>query len=98
MIFIIDMANVIATIRIMPVSPEVDLSAVLKKAGEIIGKKAEYIKHEIEPVAFGIKALMLYVKADESKGSLDPLCEEIQSKIKEVQGAEVIDVRREIEL
>ena len=92
------MANVIVTIRIMPKNPEVDLSAVLKKAGEIIKARADYIKHEIEPIAFGIKALMLYVKADESKGSLDPLCEEIASKIEEVQGAEVTDVRREIEI
>lgn len=91
------MAKAVATIKIMPTSPDVDLSSLEVKAKEEIEKfvgKTE-TKTEIEPVAFGLKALNIIFVMDESKGSPDPIAEEL-SKLEEVNSAEIIDVRRAI--
>lgn len=90
------MARVIITLRIMPDSPEADLEAVEKKAAAEIERFGGKIgKKEITPIAFGLKALVLYFIMDESKGSTEPLEKKI-SEIKGVGGVEVTDVRRAI--
>ena len=50
---------------------------------------------EIEPIAFGLKAVKIIFVTDEKKGGTDSLEAEI-SKIKGVNSVEVIDVRRAI--
>jgi elongation factor 1-beta len=52
-------------------------------------------KTEIEPIAFGLKALKIIFVADEKKGGTDNLEVEI-NKIPGVNSVEVIDVRRAI--
>tara|TARA_Y100000310_G_scaffold345857_1_gene471552 strand:+ start:4599 stop:4877 length:279 start_codon:yes stop_codon:yes gene_type:complete len=91
------MAQVIITLKIMPTSPEVDLSIVEEGASkEIIAFAGEgEIKAEQEPIAFGLKALKLLFVMDEAKGATD----ELENKIKEIEGVnsvEVVDVRRAI--
>ncbi len=55
------MASVIVTMKIMPVSPDVDLAKVeedsMKEIANFCGETES--KKEIEPVAFGLKALKL---------------------------------------
>ena len=81
----------------MPESLESDLISLEKKVlNEIIkfaGKKK--VKKEIEPVAFGLKALKIIFVMDENKGSTEKLENNI-SKINGVNSVEVIDVRRAI--
>lgn len=91
------MANAIVTIKIMPTSPEVDLSKVEDTVKEKIKNFAGEgeTKTEIEPIAFGLKALKIIFVMDEQKGSPDPLAEEI-SGLEGVNSAEVVDVRRAI--
>lgn len=90
------MAKVIITFKIMPETPEVDLEAVQKAAEEkidaFVGETAEK-KVEIEPIAFGLKAVKITFVSDESKGSTDEIEEQI-SELDGVQSCEVIDVRR----
>lgn len=92
-----NMAKVIVTIKIMPVSPETDLEKVQEGALEKIKTFAGEgeTKQEIEPVAFGLKALKITFVMDEAKGATDPLEQEIQT-IEGVNSVEVIDVRRAI--
>ena len=55
------MAQVVVTLKIMPESPETDLSLIQSKAEEeikIFSGETE-IKAEQEPIAFGLKALKL---------------------------------------
>ena len=52
------MASVVVTVKLMPESPEVDLDQMKEKATEVINKVGEVGKTEIEPVAFGLKALL----------------------------------------
>ena len=90
------MASVIITIKVMPESPEVDLTSIQTKAAVLIKKTgAELAKHELEPIAFGLKALKLILIADEEKGSTDALEAQIK-KIEGVQSVDVVDVRRAI--
>jgi len=88
------MAKVIVTMKAMPDSPDVDMKAMEEKV--LIELKTYGVsdsKIEQEPVAFGLIALKIMFVADEEKGSVDPLEENIQ-KIDGVQSVETVDVRR----
>jgi len=91
------MAKVVVTLKIMPVSPEVDLEKVQKSAIEKISEFAgeTETKIEIEPIAFGLKALKILFVMDESKGSTDYL-ESQAAEIEGVNSVEVTDVRRAV--
>ena len=91
------MAKAIVTLKIMPESPETDLDKINKSVLEKIkGFAGEgETKKEIEPVAFGLKALKITFVMDEQKGSTEPLEKEIQ-ELEGVNSVEVIDVRRAI--
>ena len=78
----------------MPVSPDVNLETIKSSATDLIeGFNAQLAKTEIEPVAFGLKALLLTIVFDESRGSSDSLEDQIK-EIDGVQSCEAISVRR----
>jgi len=91
------MANVVVTLKIMPLNPEVNLEDlkqnVMEKIKDFSGETET--KNEIEEVAFGLKALKIIFVMDESKGSTEPLEEKIKL-IEGVNSVEVVDVRRSI--
>ncbi len=91
------MANAIVTLNIMPENPEVNLDDVKEKVKKEITEFAGEgeMREEIEPVAFGLKALKITFVMDESKGSPEPVEEAIE-KIDGVNSVEVVDVRRAI--
>lgn len=81
----------------MPVSPEIDLSAIEEKAKEKIVEFAGEgdMKTEQEPLAFGLNSLKIMFVMDEAKGGTDKLEEDISS-IEGVNSVETVDVRRAI--
>ncbi|MFA6888608.1 MAG: elongation factor 1-beta [Candidatus Woesearchaeota archaeon] len=88
------MPQIIIDMKVMPTSPDVDLTKLTKEIDTIIthyGGKLH--KHEIQPIAFGLKALLLILTVDESKGSTDALEEKI-SKTKGVESVQVTGVSR----
>ncbi len=91
------MANAIITLKIMPESPDVDLSALEVAAKEKIAAFAGEgeTRTEIEPIAFGLKALKIIFVMDEQKGSPDVLSEEVAT-LEGVNSAEISDVRRAV--
>lgn len=91
------MANAIVTIKIMPESPEVNLEELEKKALSDITEfnNGKETKTEIEPIAFGLKAVKIIFVMDESKGSPDIVADKIGS-YNEVNSCEVTDVRRAV--
>ncbi|MBU1201402.1 MAG: elongation factor 1-beta [Nanoarchaeota archaeon] len=91
------MANAIVTIKIMPESPEIDLKSLETQAKEKITAFAGEgeTRTEIEPIAFGLKAVKITFVMDEKLGSPDKVSEEI-SALEGVNSAEVVDVRRAI--
>ncbi len=87
------MARMLVTIKIMPASIEIDLEDLKSKAKKTIEDFGGGIgKEELEPVAFGLKAIKLTYIIDEVKG-VDEVCEAI-SLIDGVSSAEAIDMRR----
>lgn len=91
------MANAIATIKIMPESPEVDLGAIEAEAKKLIADFAGEgeTRTEIEPIAFGLKAVKITFVMDEQLGSPDTVSEKIAT-LEGVNSAEVVDVRRAV--
>jgi len=89
------MAVVIVTLKIMPESPEINLDKVRAEAEKIITDFEGKIsgEPEVEPVGFGLKALVLRFSVDESKGSPDPVAEAIE-KIEGIKSAQVTMVSR----
>ena len=91
------MAKAVITVKIMPVSPEVDLTKVEEEAKKLIADFAGEgeTKTTIEPVAFGLKSVNIIFVMDETKGSPDPVAEKI-TELEGVNSAEITDVRRAI--
>lgn len=80
----------------MPESPDMDLLKIEKKATKEIKEFGGDVgKVEVEPIAFGLKALKLIFVMEESLGSTETLEEDLK-KIAGIQSVEVTDVRRTI--
>tara|TARA_Y100000310_G_scaffold314502_1_gene363928 strand:+ start:1406 stop:1693 length:288 start_codon:yes stop_codon:yes gene_type:complete len=94
------MAIAVVTVKIMPESPEINLDELTPKVQALIKEfterdSPEDQKVEIEPVAFGLKAIKIIFTMDEAKGSPDVIEGKITA-IEGVQSFEVVDVRRAI--
>lgn len=88
------MFNMVATLKVFPESPEVDLDALEGAIKALIPSNMELYKTEREPIAFGLVALNVYVlTTDDDKGDVTPLEESIQ-ELDVVSQVDVIDVRR----
>ena len=81
------MAKMIVTIKVLPDSPKRDLGELKKKVEKIIEEEGKLYKESIEPIAFGINALVFIYIIDESKGT-----EEIENKIKKIEGVGDINI------
>jgi len=89
------MANAIITLKLMGESPDVDFAKIEEEALKIITEANDdkETKTEIQPVAFGLKALQIIFVMDEAKGGPDA----IEAKLAEIEGiqsVECTDVRR----
>jgi elongation factor 1-beta len=89
------MGTAIATLRIMPESPESDLKKIEAEALKLITEFSDdrQKKVDIQPVAFGLKSIDISFLLDEKKGDTEPVEKKI-SEIDGVQSVECIDVRR----
>jgi elongation factor 1-beta len=80
-------------IKIMPTSPEVNLEEIKEKARGVIEKSEGKITgSDEEPIAFGLKAVILSFELDESK-ELESIEEELK-KLENINSVQVIDMRR----
>lgn len=89
------MGEVIIKMKVMPEGTETDIDNLLdkcKKAAD--NQEAKIHDQEVQPVAFGLKALILLMTIDEDRGISD-LEEEIEG-IDKVSTIEVLDVRRAV--
>jgi len=88
------MAEVIVTLKLMPESPDVDLSTIYDAASNAIKAFVDEahadreIKKEENPIGFGLKALMLTVVMDESVGDT----EELEKTLSGLDGVESVSV------
>ena len=91
------MARIVVTMRIMPTSPDVNLSELEHEAKKHIISFAGNTEFKVEqkPVAFGLQSLNITFLMDENKGSTESVEKQIAS-CAGVNSVEVIDVRRTI--
>lgn len=88
------MAQVIIKLRVMPSSPDVNLKLLqMAVEGKIVDYGGTLKGTVVEPIAFGLKALITTFSMDENKGSTDILEEEI-SQVPDVESVSVIGVSR----
>lgn len=87
------MAIVVLKLKIMPKSPETDLSKIRKKVEEALKKlEAKLHSSEEQPIAFGLRALIVTIAWPEEK-STDEAVEQFL-KIEGVSSIDVVDYRR----
>ena len=90
------MGTALLKIKVMPESPETNLEELQEKAKEILEKNsAKGIKFDIEPIAFGLKSLIIGFGVDESQ-ELEPIENALKS-MENISSSEVIDMSRAIE-
>ncbi len=87
------MGDVVATIKLMPESPDIDLEKMKEDIMASIPEGTEFHKIEEEPIAFGLVALNVMVVVGDAEGGTEPV-EENLAKIEGVNTVEVTDVRR----
>ena len=90
------MGTALFQIKVMPESPEIDLELIKEKIKENIqaldGKVANF---EEQPVAFGLKALIVSLSINESVDSTK--IEDAISQVEHVSSIDIIDYRRALE-
>ncbi|AGN17333.1 MAG: elongation factor 1-beta [Methanobrevibacter boviskoreani] len=85
------MGEVLATLKVMPESPEVDLEELKTNITNVIPKEAKLHAIEEEPIAFGLVALNVKFIVDDSEGGTEPTEEAIRN-LDNINSAEITDV------
>jgi elongation factor 1-beta len=87
------MGDVAAKIRIMPTGMDIDLNELKKALTKAVPKGVRLHGFSEEPVAFGLKALMVVVKVGDLEGGTE-LVEEAFGKVKGVENVSVEELGR----
>jgi elongation factor 1-beta len=82
------MARLIARIRIMPADAESNLDSVVSSIKSSMPEGMEMKGHAMEPIAFGLKAIVGDFILEDAEGQMDRL----EETIKGVEGVGEIDV------
>ena len=87
------MGNVYVTIKLMPESLDVSLDDIKTQAEEVVAKfGGRMMSTKEEPIAFGLKALIIQFAISESQ-ELEPLEEELQTK-EGVNSVSIVEMNR----
>jgi elongation factor 1-beta len=82
------MARLVVRIRILPAEAESDLEEVAKLINKSVPEGMELKSSSMEPIAFGLKAIIGDFLLDDAEGQMDRL----EESIKKVQGVGEIEV------
>ena len=88
------MARLIARIRIMPADAESNLDNVVNSMKSSMPEGMEMKGHAIEPIAFGLKAIVGDFMLEDAEGQMDKLEDSIK-KIEGVGEIEVMNISRQ---
>jgi elongation factor 1-beta len=88
------MARLIARIRIMPADAESNLDTVLQTMKNSMPQGMEMKGHAVEPIAFGLKAIVGDFLLEDAEGQMDRLEDSIK-KIEGVGEIEVMNISRQ---
>ncbi|MEW5937521.1 MAG: elongation factor 1-beta [Candidatus Thermoplasmatota archaeon] len=87
------MGEVAVTFRIMPDDASVDLAHLKDEVVKRADSLGRLVGVEEQPIAFGLKALMLRIVIEDAEGALDRIEKRI-SEIPEVQSIEAVEMGR----
>jgi elongation factor 1-beta len=87
------MGDVAATIKVMPESVETDLEDLKNRLEAVLPKGSELYGSKEEPIAFGLKALMLVVLVGDLEGGTEPV-EEAFAAVSGVESVQVVELGR----
>lgn len=82
------MARLVARIRIMPADAESNLNNVVSSMKSSMPEGMEMKGHAIEPIAFGLKAVVGDFVLEDAEGQMDKL----EDSIKNIEGVGEIEV------
>jgi elongation factor 1-beta len=83
-------------LKIMPESLDIELEELKEKVtAKITEVGGEVTKYEEEPIAFGLKALITFIRLPESKDT--SVVEEAMKNVEGVSSSDIIDYRRAVE-
>ncbi|WP_048059145.1 elongation factor 1-beta [Methanococcus vannielii] len=86
------MATVIAKIKAMPTSPEINKETLKESLKELVEKFGAKCRGVIdEPLAFGLYSVFIMVEMEEQEGGMDPI-EEAMNALDDVESAEVVEL------
>jgi elongation factor 1-beta len=88
------MARLVARIRILPAEAESDLESVLSSMKSSMPEGMEMKGHAMEPIAFGLKAIVGDFTLEDAEGQMDKLEEAIRG-IDGVGEIEVMNISRQ---
>lgn len=81
--------KVMVQLKVLPEDIETDLEELLKKIGNMLPEDVGIYKYDIQPVAFGLKALKLVVVMPEDKKDGPDETAKLIEGLEEVQRAEI---------
>jgi translation elongation factor aEF-1 beta len=87
------MAKIVATMKVMPTGTDVSLEGLGENVENVIIKHGRVYKKKIQPIAFGINALVYEVLMEEKAGGTDAMEAEVKD-VPEVSDVQVTDVTR----
>jgi elongation factor 1-beta len=87
------MGEVAAKIKIMPTDTDVNLDELKEALKNVIPDGARLHSFAEEPVAFGLKALIVVVKVGDVEGGTEKV-EEAFSKVRGVESVNVVELGR----
>ncbi|MGB8311918.1 MAG: elongation factor 1-beta [Halobacteriota archaeon] len=87
------MGEVAVQIKVMPQSPEVDLEQLKRKIELALPNNARLYSFDIQPIAFGLKALLVTVIVGDVEGGTDST-EEALSRVDGVESIQVVTATR----
>ena len=82
------MARLVARIRILPAEAESNLETVIQSIKASIPQGMEMKGHAMEPIAFGLNAIVGDFLLDDAEGQMDKL----EDSIKNIEGVGEIEV------
>ena len=87
------MASIIVRTKILPEDISIEPDELLKRIGRSTSKVAKIKAHAVEPIAFGLNALIVDFMIDDAEGGTDPL-EESLSSVPGIGSMEILGVSR----
>ena len=87
------MADVVVTVKVMPDSPERNIEHLKAAIDKVMIKYGRIYKRGVQPIAFGINAIVYSIIMKEQEGGTEPVEAELK-KIDGVGDVQVTDVTR----